>query len=301
MAYSGLIRRLLISCPSDLPMSDLAVVHKAINRWNGVYGHSFGAAIIPISWGTHAAAEFGGAPQELLNRQLVDGCDMCLALFANRLGTRTVLAESGTAEEIERIAETGRYVAVLRSRRQVDTSRIDLAQAQRLEKYLETLQVRALILDYATDDELSQKVDTILAAAVARDQGRAELQLQQEPAQVPQRIAEVWPRIDSSERTNYLGNGPTTTRNWYLVLANTGDAPARNVRVKLEPYSDGQRAWDILADNVESETEIEVLAPHTEVRFLVVATMGMSPQIRCIVSWSDERGEQENIATLRLA
>ena len=177
MAYSALVRRLLISCPGDVPVTNLAIVQKAVNRWNGIYGESFGAAVIPTSWGTHAAAEFGGSPQEILNRQLVDRSDICLALFANRLGTPTALAESGTAEEIERIANGGKYVAILRSRRPVDISLINLEQAQNLERYLARIGANALVLDYATDDELSQKVDTILAAAVARDQGRAELQL----------------------------------------------------------------------------------------------------------------------------
>src|SRR5258708_31902797 len=111
MAYSALVRRLLISCPGDVPISDLTIVHKAINRWNGIYGESFGTAVVPISWGTHAAAEFGDSPQEILNSQLVDRSDICLALFANRLGTPTASAESGTADEIERIATARRYVA----------------------------------------------------------------------------------------------------------------------------------------------------------------------------------------------
>jgi hypothetical protein len=302
MAYSAVVRRLLISCPGDVPVRDLRVVHKAINRWNGVYGEAFGAAVVPISWGTHAAAEFGRAPQDILNKQLVDRCDICLALFANRLGTPTASAESGTAEEIDRIANEGRYVAILRSRRPVDASRMNLQQAQKLEEYLAKVKEKALILNYASDDELSQQVDTILAAAVARDQGRAELQLQQEPERPSGQLAEVWPRIDSSEETIRFGTNRTTTRrNWYLVLANTGDAPARNVKVRLEPYGEGQEVWRILTDSPESEPEVEVLAPHSETKFHLIVAMGMASQVRCVVSWSDERGIQENMATLRLA
>jgi hypothetical protein len=300
MAYSALVRRLLISCPGDVPISDLAVVHKAVNRWNGIYGESFGAAVLPISWGTHAAAEFGGSPQDLLNRQLVDRSDICLALFANRLGTPTASAESGTAEEIERIANSGRYVAILRSRRPVDASLINLKQAQDLERYLARVRANALVLDYASDDKLSQEVDTILAAAVARDQGRAELQLQQEPKQPSEPVAEVWPRVDSSEEIVFGTDRTMTRRNWYLVLANTGDAPARNVRVRLEPYDEEQEVWEILTDSPGSEPGIEVLAPHSQTRFVLIVTLGMAPQVRCVVSWSDNRGNQENMATLRL-
>lgn len=301
MAYSALVRRLLISCPGDVPITDLAIVQKAVNRWNGIYGESFGAVVVPTSWGTHAAAEFGGSPQDILNRQLVDRSDICLALFANRLGTPTASAESGTAEEIERIANGGKYVAILRSRRPVDATLINLEQAQNLERYLARIGANALVLDYATDDELSQKVDTILAAAVARDQGRAELQRQ--PNQPVERIAEVWPHVDSSEEIIRFGssNRTSTRRNWRLVLTNTGDAPARNVRIKLEPYKEGEQVWEILTDSPDSEPEIEILAPKSETRFALIATMGMVTQVRCIVSWNDSRGNQQNESTLRLA
>jgi hypothetical protein len=171
VAYNALVRRLLISCPRDIPRDDMSLVHKAINRWNGIYGQRFDAVILPISWGTHAASEFGGAPQDLLNRQLVDLSDICLALFANRLGTPTASAESGTADEITRMSESGKYVAILRSGRPIDLSRIDLAQAMRLEKYLAGMSNKALILDYHNDDELSQRVDTVIVAAISRSSG----------------------------------------------------------------------------------------------------------------------------------
>lgn len=224
MPYSALARRLLVSCPGDVPAADLAIVQRAIARWNGIYGEAFGAVVVPISWGTHAAAEFGEPPQDILNRQLVDRCDICIALFANRLGTPTVVAESGTAEEIERIGKSERYVGILRSRRPVDIGRIDLEQARNLDEYLARIRQNALVLDYATDDELSERVDTILAAAVARDQGRADLQLSQAAGHTFERVAEVWPRVDSSESTtSFSGGRDIVRRKWYLVLSNTGD------------------------------------------------------------------------------
>jgi hypothetical protein len=303
MAYSALVRRLLVSCPGDVPERDLAVVHKAINRWNGVYGESFGAVIIPISWGAHAAAEFGGAPQDILNEQLVDKSDICLALFANRLGTPTATAESGTAEEIERLGDSGRYVAILRSRRPVDPGTINLQQAQQLEEYLRRIGEKALILNYADDDELNQRVDTILAAAVSRDQGRADLQREQTSGQVPVRVAELWPRLESSESAIEFPDRRVRLpyRNWRLVLTNTGDAPARDVRVALEAYNNQESAWVISRDEDHSdgEPDVEVLAPHGEIAFPLSITREMPGQVRAVVSWSDDRGRQENVATLR--
>ena len=86
MSYRGTVRRCLISGPGDVPEDDLAVVHKTINRWNGIYGEQYGTAVVPVSWGTHAAAEFGQGAQAILNEQLVDSCDMCIACSGHALG-----------------------------------------------------------------------------------------------------------------------------------------------------------------------------------------------------------------------
>jgi hypothetical protein len=301
MAYSALARRLLISCPGDVPVTDLSLVQKTINRWNGVYGEQFGTVIIPISWGTHAAAEFGDAPQQILNKQLVDRCDMCLAMFANRLGTPTASADSGTTEEIARLNESGRYVGVLRSKRAA--TGIDPDQLKSLEEYLKTLKARALVLDYTGDADLIQNVDNFLVAAVSHDQGRTELQLQQAVAgESPIRQAEVWPRVDSVYNpVVFSGAGRTIPRyDWYLVLSNTGDAPARDVQVRLSADDGSDIPWTTFGFKSGGEPHIDVLAPHGETRFQIIVLVETPRQMNCTVSWSGESGRQENTATVRL-
>lgn len=291
MAFSASVRRLLISSPGDVPRTDLLIIQQSISRWNGVYGEQFGSIIMPISWGTHAAAEFGEPPQKILNRQLVDKCDACIAIFANRLGTPTELHESGTAEEISRLSESGKHVSILRSRRPVDASSIDLAQATRLNEYIKEIKSSALILDYATDADLARHVETILVAAVSREEARNDFQLEYLSAGGP--VAEVWPRVDSVDRSG--------KRNWYLVLNNTGDGPARDVRVEIEADSSNSHPWEIVTERHEGGPDLPVLAPHSEVRFHISASLVSASQVSCRVSWTDPRGEQENIASLRLA
>lgn len=300
MAYSVMARRLLISCPGDIPVTDLSLVQKAINRWNGNYGEKFGAAIIPISWGTNAAAEFGDAPQELLNKQLVDRCDMCLALFADRLGTPTASAESGTAEEISRLSESGRYVGVLRSRRAA--TGINPDQLKSLEQYLERIKTKALILDYYGDADLIQNVDNFLLAAVSRDQGRTDVELQEVAAHGPAvRQAEVWPHIDRRDSTRSLGDRIFPLRSWYLILNNTGDSPARDVRVSWRTADGNDIPWAAFGVESDEEPHIEIFAPHSETSYPIYVTRDTPRQANCIVSWNDQGGGRlENMATLRL-
>ena len=210
MSFSAVVRRLLISCPGDVPDKDLSIVRQAINHWNGVYGENFGSVVLPISWSEHAAAEFGQPPQAILNNQIVDNADGCIAIFANRLGTPTATAESGTAEEIQRLAQSGKYVAVLRCMRDVDPRRMDLGQAVRLEEYMNSVREQALVLSYSSDVELTQHLSNIHIQAVSRDQARAELQRADEPLSAT-RNAEVWPRVDSSERVSSDARGGVRT------------------------------------------------------------------------------------------
>jgi hypothetical protein len=199
--------------------------------------------------------------------------------------------------------------AILRSARPVDASRLDLEQASRLRDYLTNLRDSALVLSYQDDLELQSHVDAILNTAVSRDRARAELQLQAAEDGTPgltQAVAEVWPRVESDERVKSDSrNRLRTTRRWYLVLANTGDAPARNVEFRIEvvdaPHD--AEAWVVHTGRPRGEKPeaIESLAPGGDIRFPILASLGTVPQARCVVTWEDDRGEQENVATLRLA
>ncbi|MDQ4103056.1 MAG: hypothetical protein M3186_04875, partial [Actinomycetota bacterium] len=150
MAFLSTTLRALISCPGDVMPEDLAVVHQAITRWNVLWGEQVGHVVIPVSWSEHAAAEFGEPPQDILNRQLVDVVDLGIAIFWSRLGTPTDNAESGTAEEIKRLAEAGRPVSVLRCNRSVPPKG-DHAERARLDEYLKEIFGQALVVPYDSD------------------------------------------------------------------------------------------------------------------------------------------------------
>jgi hypothetical protein len=266
-----------------------------MNRWNGIYGEVFGTAVLPISWGEHAAAEFGEAPQDVLNKQLVDKCDGCIAVFANRLGTPTATADSGTAEEIQRLADSGKYVAVLRCERPANMRHVDLDQAKSLNEYLRKIKSNSLVFAYSTEADLMRHVDSILTNAVSRDRARAEVQLQAPIVVASAKLAEVWPRVDARERLTRSGS----SRDWWLVLHNTGNGPARDVRFRTETPLHGDN-WDILRESSGDEPDIPMLAPNGEMAFPIGASMGSAVQVNCIVTWIDDRGPQENRATLRL-
>jgi hypothetical protein len=73
-------------------------------------------------------------------------------------------------------------------------------------------------------------------AAITRDGARAEAAL--EPVT---QGAQVWPRLETSERVNTDRRGRVKTqRQWRIMLANAGNEPARNVRFRLEAENEGE-------------------------------------------------------------
>jgi hypothetical protein len=96
-------------------------------------------------------------------------------------------------------------------------------------------------------------------------------------------------------------SGGRLYRNWYLALANVGSAPARDVHINVKPVREGEEAWEPVTDAAEGEPDVDVLGPGGDIRFPVAATLAQSPQIRCTVTWTDDRGEQTNTATLWIA
>lgn len=295
--YSGQIYPLLVSAPADVS-GDVATVLDAAQRWNVIYGKTFGSNVMPLYWKRHAAAEYGVRPQEALNEQLLDPADVVIALFWHRLGSDTGEAESGTVEEIEKAHARGSHVAVLRCTRDIPSAALDPEQLQRLNDYLARIQDEALILEYSDENALRQHVETILTRVVSASSAQAEAQAEGEPAVgsvMTERPAEVWPTLDRREGIKTDSKGRVKTQNrWFLVLSNTGNEPAKHVRYRLEPDGDGEPPLDLEADR-----ELEALPPGARAENQLHLHSGVAPQARCTVTWEDSGGEHENFATLR--
>lgn len=300
MVYRADIYRLLISCPTDVPIADLAIVNRAVSRWNVHSGQRRSAVIVPVWWATHAAAEFGGHPQEILYRQLADDCDMCLAIFANRLGTPTPAAESGTADEIQRFVAQGKYVGILRSRRMINPSTIDHEEAARLERYLTTIRRQSIVLEYEQDIDLSDRVDSMLHASVPSWQAAVEHPPAAEQEQ-PRTGADVSVRLESRDRLRTFADQRTTgERDWSLAVSNVGDAPAFNLKLSLEPDVPGGPPWTILGHSGGGSLAIEQIAPQETRKFHLLVGDNASPRMRCTMRWSDAQGRRSNAVPLRL-
>lgn len=290
MAYHSLTILLLISAPSDIPDEDMATIKRTLSQWNLTVGRSTGLTVLPVSWTEHAASEFGERPQEIINDQLVIESDMVLALFADRLGTPTGEAESGTAEEIERMLEAGKHVSVLvnAAPRAPLSGAKAIEEKGRLEEYLGGLRSRALVLRYSTQADLIGHVNNMLSRATAKVEAKAE-----RPTPVPEAEESrgVWPyllRIPYQETDN-KGRLKSKTK-YRLQLRNTTGRPVYDVSYS---FPEGTSFDHIPHEPVES------LPPDGTLEYPMMMVLGGESQATCTVTWHYAEGEpRESVGTI---
>lgn len=170
MAYDARVFRVLIASPGDVvDERDIAV--KTIQEWNDLNSPERRIVMLPLRWETHSAPEYGTRPQEVINRLVVDHCDLVIGIFWTRVGTPTGVADSGTLEEIERVANQGKPVMLYFSQVRQDPNNIDLAQLAKLREFRQKVMPKALVESFTSQiefrDKLAKQLEIQLRTLVA--------------------------------------------------------------------------------------------------------------------------------------
>lgn len=174
MAYSAQVFRILIASPGDVNEErDIAV--KIIQEWNDLNSAERQLVLLPLRWETHSAPEFGKRPQEVINRQVVDQCDLLVGTFWTRIGSPTGIADSGTLEEIERVASDGKPVMLYFSKSSKNPDEIDIVQLTKLREFKKKTFPNALVENYTGiiefRDKLSKQLEIQLRTLLANSDG----------------------------------------------------------------------------------------------------------------------------------
>jgi hypothetical protein len=166
MARASIVFSVLISSPSDVA-AECATALTAVHDWNSTYSQQIGVMLEPVQWKTHAYPESGDRPQALINKQIVDDSDMVIAIFGHRIGTATGSAKSGTIEEIERLRDKGKRVAVYFSVAPVPHDH-DPEQLRQLNEYRESLKLDTLYWTFDSTEQLYRLVSLHLGRNVSQ-------------------------------------------------------------------------------------------------------------------------------------
>ncbi len=165
MSYDARVFTILIASPGDVAM-ERSVISEVIHEWNNINSRDRSIVLLPLRWETHSHPEMGAEPQEIINRQIVDGCDIAVGVFWTRLGTPTSSAESGTAEEVARVGQSGKTVMLYFSKAPVSPDSLDLQEIARLRKFKSQQFPKGLIEEYTSVQEFRDKFARQLASKI---------------------------------------------------------------------------------------------------------------------------------------
>ena len=174
----------LIASPSDVEDERNELVD-LINHWNAHIGRGLNVRVEAAAWEIRSVPEMGDRPQEIINRQIVDDCDLGIGIFHAKLGTPTGEAASGSVEEIQQLIDTDRPVMVYFSNKPIPQDMLNDDQFERLQSFKRDLQDRGLLADFETVADLREQVTLHLTSTIVRMMRRDHVSPEGEPSPEP--------------------------------------------------------------------------------------------------------------------
>jgi hypothetical protein len=166
--------RCLLISPGDVAEERDALTRLVVD-WNAQIGKGLGVRVELVRWESHATPDMSGAPQDVINSQLVGDCDLGIAVFWSRLGTPTATHPSGSVEEVYRLIQQGARVMVYFSERPIPQSALRDDQFAKLQEIRQRLQEQGLLDTYSGADHLCRKVQlhltNVISTLLAKDRG----------------------------------------------------------------------------------------------------------------------------------
>jgi len=156
MSYNSTVYNVMIASPGDVA-SERAIIREVIYEWNVVHSESRKIVLLPVGWETHSSPEMGNKPQEIINDQILNKCDLLVGVFWTRIGTATDKYLSGSVEEIEKIIETENPVMIYFSGQPVVMESVDLIQYKTLSEFKKSCQSRGLYEEYLNHSDFKEK------------------------------------------------------------------------------------------------------------------------------------------------
>ncbi len=156
MSYQAKVFNVLIASPGDVA-SERAIIRDVIYEWNAVHSVTRNIVLLPIGWEYHSSPEMGASPQAIINKQILEKCDLLAGVFWTRIGTPTKEHPSGTVEEIEKHMKSGKPAMLYFSGQPVVMESVDLKQYQELQSFKKSCQSRGLYESYDSHSDFKDK------------------------------------------------------------------------------------------------------------------------------------------------
>ncbi|MBL7152937.1 MAG: DUF4062 domain-containing protein [Phycisphaerae bacterium] len=158
MSYQATVYKVMIASPSDV-QKERDTAREVVNKWNDLHSEDKGIVLLPIGWETHTAPEMGAPPQAIIDKQILAGADLLVAVFLHRLGTPTLDAQSGTAHEIDSHVDSGKPAMIYFLADKVEPSEFDKKQYDKLMAFKNDMKKKGLLHECKRKDFESHFLD----------------------------------------------------------------------------------------------------------------------------------------------
>lgn len=186
MTYAATAIKVMIASPSDV-LKERQLIRDVIHEWNAVHAEDRGIVLMPVGWETHSSPEMGERPQGIVNKQLLKGCDLLVAVFWTRLGSPTGVAASGTVEEIKEHLATSKPAMIYFSSVPVRMDSVDSQQYERLQAFKTALLEQGLINEYEDLSSFREQFARHLALTVIRSFAKGDTASEIDPIPLAER------------------------------------------------------------------------------------------------------------------
>lgn len=156
MPFIADVFQVMIASPSDVA-KERDIIREVIHEWNILHASDKKCVLLPVGWETHSSPEMGDRPQSIINKQVLDDCDLLVGVFWTRLGTPTGESDSGTVEEIERHTAAGKPAMLYFSSAPVQLHSVNQEQYNKLIAFKEKCRDLAIIQEYETLHDFTNK------------------------------------------------------------------------------------------------------------------------------------------------
>lgn len=168
MSFNATVLNVMIASPSDVA-TERQNARDIIHAWNAIHAEDRQLVLLPSGWESHAAPLMGDRPQAIINKQVLERCDLLVAIFWTRLGSPTGEAASGTVEEINKHLSAGKQAMIYFSNAPVRPDSVDEQQYGALKQFRKECEGRGLIDTYSSMEEFRDKFTRQLTQTIMRE------------------------------------------------------------------------------------------------------------------------------------
>lgn len=156
MSYDAKVFNVMIASPGDVA-SERNIIREMIYQWNAVHSRARKIVLLPAGWESHSTPEMGKPPQEIINNEILDKCDLLVGVFWTRIGTSTGKYISGSVEEIEKHIDAGKPTMLYFSDQPARLDSVDSEQYEKLKEFKDSCRSRGLCETYDDHAEFKEK------------------------------------------------------------------------------------------------------------------------------------------------